>query len=273
MRTRILLLTLGFGVLLAGALGARLTSAARVATTAPRLVEVDGADYAYVMPSVIKGGVVSMRFRNVGKEPHEFAFGRIDKGHTFAQALKAFDTGKQVPWLHDLAGPPLLTPGAEITITRELAPGQYFFVCFVPNQKGVPHAKLGMRRSFTIAGSSGASLPTADAVITAERKRYVIPQLQAGSQTIELRNRAGVGRGFQLATLNPGKTAADVARWTKSIETTGKLPPGPMPMTILGAMQTIPSGTSVFLTVKLEAGRRYRVSDDESGIAATFTPR
>ena len=38
-------------------------------------------------------------------------------------------------------------------------------------------------------------------------------------------------------------------------------------------MQTIRSGTSVFLTVTLEPGRRYRVSDGEAEIVATFTPR
>ena len=156
-------------------------------TAAPEPVEVDGADYAYVMPDEIKGGVVSMRFRNTGKEPHEFAFGRIDKGHTFGDLLKMFDKNQgDVTWVHDVAGPPLLTPGAEITITRKLEPGTYFFVCFLPNTRGVPHAKLGMRRSFTIAGDSGAELPKPDAVITAEKKRFVVPELKAGRQTIEL---------------------------------------------------------------------------------------
>jgi hypothetical protein len=46
-----------------------------------------------------------------------------------------------------------------------------------------------------------------------------------------------------------------------------------MPMTLLGATQTIPSGTSVFVTVKLDAGRSYHISDDDTGTEATFTPR
>lgn len=130
-----------------------------------------------------------------------------------------------------------------------------------------------MARSFTIAGDSGAQLPKADAVITAERKRFTVSPLRAGVQTIELRNRAGSGRGFEVVTLNPGKTDADAKRWAKSIETTGKLPPGPMPMTFLGAMQTIPNGTSVLLTVHLEAGRHYRVTDDEPDVSTTIVSR
>ena len=80
-------------------------------------------------------------------------------------------------------------------------------------------------------------------------------------------------RGFQLLTLNPGKTEADAGRWFGHIESTGRLPRTPAPVTFLGAIQTIPSGTSVFLTVDLEAGRRYHISDDESGIEADFTTK
>lgn len=34
-----------------------------------------------------------------------------------------------------------------------------------------------------------------------------------------------------------------------------------------------PTGTSVWVTVDLQAGRRYRLEDAESGIRAAFTPR
>ncbi len=189
-------------------------------------------------------------------------------------ALAALEkSGDDLPWLTDIAGPPVLTPGAEITITRTLQPGTYAFFCDLPNRKGKAHVQLGMKRQFTIAGDSGAELPRPGAVITAEAKRFDVPELQAGKQTIELRNASGFERGFILSTLNEGKTEADIERWVERIESTGRLPAGPLPATGLGAMQSIPSGTSVFLTVDLEAGRRYHLEDDESGIEADFTPR
>ncbi len=267
MPLRILFTVLGFGALAASGLGA----AAR--ETAPTPITVDAVDYAYAMPTTVKGGVVAMRFRNKGRELHEFAFGRIDGHHTLADVIRATEARGETPWLHDLGGPGLVTAGAQIDVTRKLRPGTYFFLCAVPSVKGISHMKLGMVRSFTVTGDSGAAIPRADVVITATTKRFVVPQLNAGRQTIELRNRSGVGRGFQLVSLNPGKTKADFDRWVKSIETTGKQPRGKMPMTFLGAMQTIPSGTSVYLTVNLEAGRRYELSDDESGITTNFTPR
>ncbi len=241
--------------------------------SAPTPIRVDVSDHAYTMPAVIKGGVVAMRFRNVGTKLHGFDLGRVEAGHTVAEALRAIEQNKEVSWIHDAAGPGVMTPGAEITITRKMAPGNYFFFDGVPNTKGVPYEKLGVLWVFRVAGDSGLRLPAASAVITAGKKRFVIPQLHAGRQTIELRNRAGSGRGFILASLNHGKTKADLDRWVKVLETTGRQPLTPAPMTLLGAIQTIRSGTSVFLTVVLEAGRQYRLSDDDSGIQASFTPR
>lgn len=241
--------------------------------SAPATVKVDVSERGYVMPSVIRGGIVAMRFRNVGKELHEFAMGRIENGHTFAQARRAFEQGKHVSWIHDVAGPGVMTPGAVITVIRRLPPGLYFFVDGVPNTKGTPFERLGGQKAFTITGDSGARLPTVDAVIIAEKKRFLVPPLKAGVQTIELRNRAGAGRGFIVATLNPGKTQADADRWIKPLDTAGRQSGTPAPLTLLGAIQTIPSGTSVYLTVNLEAGRLYHLSDDESGIKAQFTPK
>jgi len=78
MRVPTLLLTLVAATLVATGLGTAAPGAA------PATVKVDVSERGYVVPSVIKGGIVAMRFRNAGKELHEFAMGRIDKGHTFA---------------------------------------------------------------------------------------------------------------------------------------------------------------------------------------------
>lgn len=240
----------------------------------PSQLTITAIENAYLMPrTTVAGRVVSIRFRNVGKELHEFAFGSIDEGHTLADAKRAMDKGEEPSWMHDLGGPGPMTPGADLTVTRPLQPGTYFLFDGTPNHEGVSHAKLGMIRAFRVVGRSSQGVPEADAVVTARAKRFVVPKLVGGRQTIELRNRAGAPRGFMLASLQPGKTPADVERWTKQIESTGKLPVGPVPMMLLGAMQTIPSGTSVFVTLTLEKGRAYHLSDDESGVAADFTVR
>ena len=236
-------------------------------------VDVTATDHGYVMPARIRGGVVRMRFHATGTEPHEFAFGRIDGGHTLKEALSAIRSGKEVAWLHDLAGPPLLTPGATIEITRTLKPGRYAFLDFFPSGTGVSHVDLGLARAFTVSGSTSARLPTPDAVITARKARFDVPALRSGTTTIELRNRSGTGRGFILTSLRSGFTTADAERWIAAIDKAGKPAAGPIPFDAYGAIQTIPSGTSVFLTIRLEKNRPYRLMDDESGITTTFTPR
>lgn len=269
--------------LAAATLAAAALAAAVLATAAPastsraaaayRPVEVTATDHAFVLPARIRGGVVRMRFRATGTEPHEFALGRIVGNHTVAQALKAIRAGKHVTWLHDVAGPPLLTPGDTIEITRILEPGRYVFLDFFPNRDGVSHAEVGLAREFTVAGATGAKLPTPDAVVTAEKSRFDVPALHPGTVTIELRNRSGGDREFTLSSLLPGKTMTDAERWIGVLEKTGKLPSLPIPFNAYGAIQSIPSGTSVYLTVTLEKGRSYRLGDNDHGIAATFTPR
>ena len=243
------------------------------AAPAPPVIDLVATDTGYSMPTKMPGGVVALHFRNDGAHPHEFAFGRLDPGHT-AEEFMALPRDQQgdVPWVHDEAGPPLMTPGAEITITRRLEPGSYFFFDGFPSSTGEPYAKLGLVATIAAIGDSGAPLPKPDAVITASKDSFDVPTLRAGPQTIELRNASGAGRGFELTSINPGKTRADADRWFGQLESTGKSPDAPAPVTFLGAIQTIPTGTSVFLTVELEHGREYHLSDGESGVEANFTP-
>jgi hypothetical protein len=233
----------------------------------PEPVTVDGADYAYVMPDTIEGGVVAMRFRNVGKELHEFAFGRIDGNHTIDELIEdLFANDGDVPYSTDLGGPPLLSPGEEITITRELEPGTYGLLCFVPNAEGELHLKLGMKSQFRVVGSTDATLPSPDGVITATAKSFEVPEIEAGTRTIELRNESGEDREWVLTAYAPGKTAKDVDAWAES----GLQ--GDPPAVFHGAMQSIPSGTSVFVTLELVAGTTYTLEELEAGIRAEIRP-
>jgi hypothetical protein len=236
-------------------------------TAALEPVTVDGAEYAYVMPEEIAGGVVAMRFRNVGQEIHEFAFGRIDGDHTIDEAIDdLFASDGDVPYLTDLGGPPLLSPGEEITITRTLEPGTYGLLCFVPDAEGELHLRLGMKRQFQVVGDTEAALPSPDAVITATAKGFEVPEIDAGTRTIELRNESGEDREWVLTAYAPGKTAKDVDAWAES----GLK--GDPPAVFRGAMQSIPTGTSVFVTIELEAGTIYTLEDLESGLRAEIRP-
>src|SRR3972149_5106500 len=103
-----------------------------------------------------------------------------------------------------------------------------------------------MKRQFRVVGVSGAELPEPDAVITATKTRFDIPPIEAGRRTIELRNESGEDREWNLTVYAPGKTSKDVETWgNNGLE-------GDAPATFFGAMQSIPSGSSVYLTLELE---------------------
>ena len=233
-------------------------------------VRVVAREYAYVMPDRIVGGVVSMEFVNAGDELHEFALGRLAPGVTPEQARQELTDGDGDPGpelVEDIGGVPFLTPGKRVTVTRKLSEGTYVLLCFIPAPDGRPHIEHGMIRSFKIEGDSGKDLPKPDAVIIARTARFDVPVLHAGRQTIELRNAAREDRGFVLMGLKPGKTPKDVDAW---FEAGGS---GPAPVTFPGGIQSIPSGTSVFEELRLEAGTTYYLLEDEHGLRATFTPQ
>jgi hypothetical protein len=232
----------------------------------PESVRVEGTEYAYVMPDTVEGGVVSMDFANTGKEPHEFALGRLKAGKTVDDFRRELtDQNDEEPTSAvDVAGVPLLSPGRELTITRSLQPGTYVFVCFVPAPDGKTHFDHGMIRSFQIEGDSGADVPDADGTIFARDDRYDVPELEAGTRTIELRNAASGEREFNLVRLNPGKTIEDAQKWFESGQK------GPAPLVFLGALQSIPPQSSVLLTVDLDTEGQFVVFEGEHNFRSTL---
>jgi len=239
--------------------------------SAPEAVTVDGQDYAFVMPDKVDGGTVRMDFTNSGDELHEFGLGRLDEGVTEADIDKAIESGEEPKGIEDVGGVPVLTPGTHVAITRDLEPGRYVFVCFIPDPNGRPHVALGMKKVFQVEGDADAEPPDVDGVIEAGEKAFKVPPIEAGERTLELRNAASKPREFQLAGLRPGSSLQDGAKFFAPLEKGKgfKVPDNP-PLELLGAMQTIPPGTSVYLTAEFKQGWQYRISDEENGLERLF---
>jgi hypothetical protein len=226
------------------------------------VVDVRGDEYAYVMPERIEGGVVTMRFSNTGEELHEYALARLDEGKTRADvdeylADPESPQGGPPDWIEDIGGVPTLSQDEEVSITRTLESGTYVLLCFVPAPDGRPHIAHGMVRTFEVGEPGEAALPEPDAIVTATDDGFELPELEAGRQMLELRNESAAPREFYLYSPNPGVTLAEVEAWGE-----GGFEGEPL-ATFLGAMQSIPPGTSVFLTVDLQAGERYVFFDEE----------
>ena len=202
--------------------------------------------------------MVTFNISNVGEEFHEYALGRLDEGKTLddVKAVLA-DGGEDAPeWFTDVGGVPVLSPGAwpdACSSTRAPTSSS----AFLPSRQFESHVSLGMLKAFDLDGNSDRDLPEPGAVITADSSGYDVPALEAGKQTIELRNADDREREFFLIALEPEKTLEDLDRFFEQGE--GK---GTPPATFHGAMQTIPAGTSVFLEIDLEEGVEYTLTDN-----------
>jgi hypothetical protein len=231
-------------------------------------VSVRAGEYAFLMPDRVEGGVVAMRFTNIGREIHEFVLARLlnDKTVADVKAFLATDGINSPPWMEQLGGVPLLSPRREIVLTQELDEGRYVFICTFPTRTGVPHHRLGMIKEFEIAGDSGRDLPKADATVTARDATMDVPALAAGRHVLKLENRASGRRGFDLVTFKArdrnkfGPWAAGGFR--------GR-PPG----VFLGAMHAVAPATTAYVDVTLDAGKTYVFLDDQSGVREEFVPR
>ncbi len=111
-------------------------------------------DFAFVGLDKLTAGKHTVTVTNAGPQPHEATIVKLADGVTAAD-LPAMFTSTAAP-----SGPPPFTTaggvagvavGSTITMDVDLPPGNYAFVCFVPDAKtGAPHAALGMIGPLTV---------------------------------------------------------------------------------------------------------------------------
>jgi hypothetical protein len=239
--------------------------------SAANVIRIDATEYSYSMPPEATGGVVTFESANVGAQPHEFAFTRIDADKTVKDLVDALNSGKdpsKFRWIHYFPGVPILSPGEKISMTREVEDeGTYVVFCALPTPQGRPHYEHGMIGSFEVAGRSTAELPMPDAAIVATDNRLEAPSLPAGERVLELKSEGTTDHQFWLWAFRPGKDNKDVDAWI------GSGMQGPAPATFLGGIKDIPPGTSVFLGIDLKSATTYTIQDFGNGLRADFAAR
>ncbi len=116
-------------------------------------VTVKLLDYGFDSSAPLTAGKHVIRIENDAAQDHELVLIRLAPGKSVEEAAA---------WLEKQAGPPpgeplggiaTVRPGGFGFITVDLAPGNYGFLCFVPDAKdGKPHVAHGMLKQFTVAG-------------------------------------------------------------------------------------------------------------------------
>jgi hypothetical protein len=121
--------------------------------------ESTGTEFSYTLPTAWDG---TLKFTNVGQQPHELVVVGAAEGATIDDALAAITA----PPGQERTGPPPFTIPATTSplgtnrsawVETDLPPGQYAAICFVADltKDGAPHFTQGMQQKFEVGGASG----------------------------------------------------------------------------------------------------------------------
>lgn len=233
------------------------------------VVEIEGDEYAFVMPDSIEGGWTTLELRNTGEEPHEFALARLEGERTLDDVRTVLSdpaTQEQGPpgWVSIRAGIPTLAKGETASLTQELEPGRYALICFLDGPSGRPHFADGMLKVVDVEGDAGVPAPKPDATLSLG-KGLAAPRLEPGERTLELRNDADEPNAVFLVSFAPGKTDEDLVAWEE-----GGMK-GPAPGSFHGGAIDVPPASSVYYTYTFEEGVDYALIDDANQVERRFT--
>lgn len=121
------------------------------ATSVKADTKLDLFDYNFKLSSPITAGTRTVEVHNSGPQVHEIELVQLAPGVTAADFMK---------WMGKMEGPPPgkplggiagMKPGLTEYFTADFGPGNYLFLCFIPDSKdGKPHFAHGMMQEVTV---------------------------------------------------------------------------------------------------------------------------
>ncbi|NOT10175.1 MAG: hypothetical protein HOP28_18430 [Gemmatimonadales bacterium] len=223
---------------------------AAAAPVEPRVVHVTVTDYAFQAPDTLPSGLTSFHMMNNGKELHHLVLLKLAPGQTVADLAGVNMEGPLPPGMIFMGGPNAPVPGGSAESLVDLKTGQYALLCIIPSPVDMkPHVAKGMIRPLTvIAGETVAAAPTPDLTITLSDYDFALSgPVSAGKHIIKIENTAEQPHELLLVKLEPGKTVADVAKWSEKMQ-------GPPPGVPFGGITPISTGINNIVTVELAPG-------------------
>lgn len=123
-------------------------------------IAVTAVDYAFEgVPETLAAGTVTFDFTNEGKEMHEMLTVRYKDPETTVEDLMKL-SDKEAQKMIDFLGASFGPPGVSDIESKDLTPGKYALLCFVPvgstsekaarKADGPPHVARGMFAEFTV---------------------------------------------------------------------------------------------------------------------------
>jgi hypothetical protein len=109
-------------------------------------------DYNFRLSTPIVAGTRTIRVVNNGTQPHELELVQLAPGKTANDFLSWAGGGmKGPPPAKPIGGIAAIERGMSQTFTASFTPGNYAFICFIPDAKdGKPHFVHGMTKDFSV---------------------------------------------------------------------------------------------------------------------------
>lgn len=217
-------------------------------------VTVAAHDYSFDLPDNVPGGLVTFKFTNDGKEPHQANLVRLKDGVTkdqFETTVKS-NPNAALPMVTFVGGPNTVDPGATQTVTLELKqPGTYEALCFVSSADGKSHIMKGMLKAFTVAAATQPqpTEPTNSGVVALRDFAIDVPAAAAGTVTWKVWNEGTQPHEMSLIKLASGKTMQDAIAFLSNPQ-----PSGPPPFTDAGGIGALAPNASGWAELNLSSG-------------------
>jgi hypothetical protein len=223
----------------------------------PQVISLSMAGRTFQAPDTVDAGLTTFRFANHGDEIHYAHAVRLDSGRTMADLVAAYGeavrtAGPRPTWFTRFGGPGGTAPGDTWSVTHEIEPGQYAWICPVDDSTGNPHFVRGEAVPFVVRpAAAGAELPPAPrASATIRMVNYAFAfdaPLTAGHHTVRVENQGPDGHDLVLVRLEDGKSTDDLLVWLQA-------PDGPPPFTLGGGVAVLAAGMEAFFDVDLTPG-------------------
>jgi hypothetical protein len=103
------------------------------------------SDYTFTTSKPITAGKHTIRIENNGTQSHELMLARLVPGKKASEVPTWAEKPIGPPPAEPIGGVPAIAKGTSAFITADFTPGDYAFVCFIPDAKdGKPHFEHGM---------------------------------------------------------------------------------------------------------------------------------
>ena len=115
-------------------------------------VAVTLADYKFDVQGALGAGKHTIKVENKGPQMHEIEIVRFAPGKTMNDLAAWVKNAQGPPPANALGGVSAIVPGTTAYFSTDLTPGDYAFLCFIPDAKdGKPHLEHGMVKQFKIS--------------------------------------------------------------------------------------------------------------------------